>query len=97
MNYKINIHALDDYDALIIADPKNVFSDKDLYLIDQFVMRGGELMCFMNTLDINKDTLYRQGFTHSERKNIRLNDLLFDYGFKINDNLIYGCQFNSKI
>jgi ABC-2 type transport system permease protein len=83
-----NIHALDDYDALIIADPKNVFSDKDLYLIDQFVLRGGELMCFMNTLDINKDTLYRQGFTHSERKNIRLNDLLFDYGFKINDNLI---------
>ena len=83
-----NIHALDDYDALIIADPKNIFSDKDLYLIDQFVMRGGELMCFMNTLDINKDTLYRQGFTHSERKNIRLNDLLFDYGFKINDNLI---------
>ncbi len=83
-----NIHALDDYDGLIIADPKNSFSDKDLYLIDQFVMRGGELMCFMNTLDINQDTLYRQGFTHSERKNIRLNDLLFDYGFKINDNLI---------
>ncbi len=83
-----NIHALDDFDGLIIADPKRNFSDKDLYLIDQFVMRGGNLMCFMNTLEINKDTLLRQGFTHSERKNIRLNDLLFDYGFKIKDNLI---------
>ena len=83
-----NIHALDDFDGLIIADPKRNFSDKDLYLIDQFVMRGGDLMCFMNTLEINKDTLFRQGFTHSERKNIRLNDLLFDYGFKIKDNLI---------
>lgn len=83
-----NIHALDDFDGLIIADPKRPFSDKDLYLIDQFVMRGGELMCFMNTLEINRDTLFRQGFTHSERKNLRLNDLLFDYGFKINDNLI---------
>ena len=83
-----NIHALDNFDGLIIADPKRPFSDKDLYLIDQFVMRGGELMCFMNTLEINRDTLIRQGFTHSERKNLRLNDLLFDYGFKINDNLI---------
>ena len=83
-----NIHALDDFDGLVIADPKRMFSDKDLYLIDQFVMRGGALMCFMNTLEINRDTLYSQGFTHSERKNIRLNDLLFDYGFKIKDNLI---------
>lgn len=83
-----NIHALDDFDGLVIADPKRIFSDKDLYLIDQFVMRGGALMCFMNTLEINRDTLYSQGFTHSERKNIRLNDLLFDYGFKIKDNLI---------
>jgi len=95
-----NIHALDDFDGLIIADPKRNFSDKDLYLIDQFVMRGGDLMCFMNTLEINEDTLFRRGVTHSERKNIRLNDLLFDYGFKIKDNLIMDVnsipKFNSK-
>ena len=51
-------------------------------------MKGGDLMCFMNTLDINQDTLFAQGFTHSSRKNLRLEHMLFDYGFKINDNLV---------
>ena len=82
------IKALDDYDALIIADPKQPFSESDLFTIDQFVMRGGDLMCFMNTLEINKDTLFAQGYTHSSRKNLRLENMLFDYGFKINDNLV---------
>lgn len=82
------IKALDDYDALIIADPKQTFSEADLFTIDQFVMRGGDLMCFMNTLEINKDTLFAQGYTHSSRKNLRLENMLFDYGFKINDNLV---------
>ncbi|MDG1720225.1 MAG: Gldg family protein, partial [Bacteroidia bacterium] len=82
------IKALDDYDALIIADPKQTFSEADLFTIDQFVMRGGDLMCFMNTLEINKDTLFAQGYTHSSRKNLRLEHMLFDYGFKINDNLV---------
>ena len=45
-------------------------------------------MCFMNTLEINKDTLFAQGYTHSSRKNLRLENMLFDYGFKINDNLV---------
>jgi len=82
------IKALDDYDAIIIADPKTPFSEADLFTIDQFVMKGGDLMCFMNTLEINKDTLFAQGYTHSSRKNLRLEHMLFDYGFKINDNLI---------
>jgi ABC-2 type transport system permease protein len=82
------IKALDDYDALIIADPKQPFSEADLFTIDQFVMKGGDLMCFMNTLEINKDTLFAQGYTHSSRKNLRLEHMLFDYGFKINDNLV---------
>ena len=82
------INALDDFEALIIADPKAPFSEADLFTIDQFVMKGGDLMCFMNTLDIKNDTLYAQGYTHSTRKNLRLEHMLFDYGFKINDNLI---------
>ena len=80
------INALDGFDALIIADPKTTFSEADLFTIDQFIMKGGDLMCFMNTLDINQDTLFAQGFTHSSRKNLRLEHMLFDYGFKINDN-----------
>ena len=94
------INALEDFDALIIADPKTTFSEADLFTIDQFVMKGGDLMCFMNTLEINRDTLYKQGYTHATRKNLRLEHMLFDYGFKIHDNLVMDVnsipKYNSR-
>ena len=94
------INALEDFDALIIADPKTTFSEADLFTIDQFVMKGGDLMCFMNTLEINRYTLYKQGYTHATRKNLRLEHMLFDYGFKIHDNLVMDVnsipKYNSR-
>ena len=52
-----SIAALDELDGLIIAAPKKAFSMKDLYVIDQFVMRGVKLMCFGDALDFNADSL----------------------------------------
>ena len=83
-----SINKLDEFDALIIADPKSYFSDKDLFVIDQFVMRGGKLMVFMNTLDFNQDSLDINFGAHTIRKRIRLEDMLFDYGIKIHENFV---------
>ncbi|MCT4560158.1 MAG: GldG family protein, partial [Crocinitomicaceae bacterium] len=44
INLNDSIDALQNVDGLIIADPTERFSSKDLYLIDQFVMNGGRLM-----------------------------------------------------
>ena len=87
-----SIAALDNFDGLIIARPRQSLSDKDLYLIDQFVMKGGRLMCFLDALSINEDTLNANGQTHSIRYNTRLDKMLFDYGLKLNDNLIIDAQ-----
>lgn len=92
-----SIAALKDVDGLIIADPKVPFSQKDLYLIDQFVMRGGKLMCFMNTLELNEDTLNATGMTHTMRKNLLLDRLLFDYGIKIKENYVMDVNCAPKI
>lgn len=92
-----SIAALDDVDGLIIADPKKPFSDRDLYLIDQFVMRGGKLMCFMNTLSINEDTLMMRGTSHTTRKNMILDRMLYDYGLKINENYVVDVNCTPKI
>ncbi len=84
-----SIHALDNVQGLIIARPRTTFSNKDLYLIDQFVMRGGRLMCFIDKLYHNEDTLRRKGETHTTRySDLRIDNMLFDYGLKINDNLV---------
>ena len=92
-----SIAALSDIDGLVIADPQYPFSDKDLYIIDQFVMNGGKLMCFMNALHIEDDTLMSRGITHSIRKNLRLENMLFDYGLKLNENLVVDVQCAPKI
>jgi len=83
-----SLAALNNVDGLIIARPTSAFSDKDLYIIDQFVMRGGRLMCFLDALKIDEDTLDKKGTTHTIRYNTGIDRMLFDYGLKINDNYI---------
>jgi len=84
-----SIAALDNVDGLIIARPRERFSAKDLFVIDQFLLRGGRMMCFIDALNINEDTLKQTGQTHTTRyDNLKIDDMLFDYGIKINPNYV---------
>lgn len=83
-----SLAALDNVDGLIIARPTQKFSDKDLFVIDQFVMNGGRLMCFIDALYLNEDTLNRNGTTHTMRYETGIERMLFDYGLKLNDNYV---------
>lgn len=83
-----SLAALDNVDGLIIARPTQKFSDKDLFVIDQFVMKGGRLMCFIDALYLNEDTLNRNGSTHTMRYETGIERMLFDYGLKLNDNYV---------
>ncbi|MFA7272926.1 MAG: Gldg family protein [Crocinitomicaceae bacterium] len=91
-----SLAALDGVDGLIIARPTEKFSDRDLYVIDQFVMKGGKLMCFMDALAINEDTLMTTGITHTARYSTNLDKMLFDYGLKLNDNLVIDVRCAPK-
>ncbi len=91
-----SIAALNNIDGLIIAQPRSAFSDKDLYIIDQFVMKGGRLMCFMDALYLNEDTLNSKGATHTTRYTTGLDKMLFDYGLKLNDNFVIDVQCAPK-
>jgi len=94
---KDSIHALDNIDGLIIARPRSKFSDKDLYLIDQFVMRGGRLMCFLDKLNLNEDSLRRNGQTHTTRYDLGLDKMLFDYGLIMQDNYVLDTECAYRI
>lgn len=84
-----SIAALDNIDGLIIARPRERFSAKDLFVIDQFLLRGGRMMCFIDALNINEDSLRQTGQTHTTRyDNLKIDDMLFDYGIKINPNYV---------
>ena len=93
---KDSIEALKGVDGLVIARPTQPFSEKDKYIIDQFLMKGGRLMCFVDKLYVPEDSLNRNGYTHTMRYTLELDRMLFDYGIKINDNLVFDKECAPK-
>lgn len=86
------IDALDGVDGLIIARPLKQFSDKDLFVIDQFVLNGGRLICLLDVLYLPEDTLNLKGATHTTRITTGLERMIFDYGIKLNDNYVIDAR-----
>lgn len=93
-NISINdsIDALNKLDGLIIAGPKNRFSEKDKYVIDQFLMRGGKLMYFVDPLNINQDSLFYNGHTQTTSRALNISDQIFKYGIRVNEDLVVDAQ-----
>lgn len=93
-----SLAALNGVKGLIIAAPRQPFSDKDKYIIDQFVMNGGRLMCFIDKLYFPADTLNMKGMVHTSRLNLGgLDRMLFDYGVKVNDNYLVDANCGPKL
>ncbi|ASS47814.1 MAG: hypothetical protein A3D31_18695 [Candidatus Fluviicola riflensis] len=93
-----SLAALDGVKGLIIARPRGPLSDKDKYIIDQFVMDGGRLMCFIDKLTFPADSLALNGMVHTTRTNLGgLERMLFDYGIKVNDNYLIDVRCAPKM
>jgi len=45
------------YAALVVAGPDSIISDKDRFVIDQFIMNGGKVLWVLDALQINMDSL----------------------------------------
>lgn len=89
------VHALRDsmrlkYDAIIIAKPRTRFSEKDKYIIDQYVMHGGRVLWLVDYVDVHMDSLSYQSSTNalSLHRELNLNDILFNYGVRINTGIV---------
>lgn len=79
--------------SIIINGPKSEFSEIELYKIDQFVMRGGNVMFFMDALTINPDDqAFYQGAPSNLPLNSELDTLLNAYGIKRDFNVVLDTQ-----
>ncbi len=74
--------------ALIVADPNRPFSEKDKFNIDQYLMRGGNLLWFVDPVQVSLDSLSRGETTLSFPRDLNLDDQLFRYGIRLNPNLL---------
>lgn len=76
------------YEAIIIAKPDSAFSDKDKFVIDQFIMRGGKVMWLIDPVYASMDSLQKNTETIGIDLNLGLTDMFFNYGFRINNDLV---------
>ena len=54
-------------------------------------------MCFLDKLELNEDSLQRNGQTHTVRYDLGLDNMLFDYGLKLQDNYVLDTECAYKI
>lgn len=82
------ISARNKFDAIIIAKPDSIFSEKDKFIIDQFIMRGGKVMWLIDPVFASMDSMQFSGATVGMINELNLNDQLFKYGVRLNTNLV---------
>ncbi len=78
----------DKADILIIAGPKQPFTEKDKFINDQFVMRGGKVVWLIDPVMVSLDSLSNGFQTFAFPQNLNLDDQLFKYGVRLNYELL---------
>ncbi|MFI5188415.1 MAG: gliding motility-associated ABC transporter substrate-binding protein GldG [Chitinophagales bacterium] len=80
------------FNALVILKPTQPFSDADKLKIDQYVMHGGKIFWMIDNMYAEFDSLYKSnGFIAFDR-GLNLEDILFRYGVRLNENLLQDMQ-----
>jgi len=98
-NFRFDVVRLDslpvipaELNALIMVKPSKKFSDEDKRKLDQFVMRGGSLICLIDNLNAEMDSLRTGRETVAYDRGLNLDDLLFRYGVRLNQDLLEDMQ-----
>lgn len=90
-NEQLNV--LDEIDVLVIAKPRNRFTQKEQFIIDQFVMKGGKTIWMLDgTEGAELDSMQQSGLIFATPLQTGIEPLLYKYGVKINSDVIEDLQ-----
>jgi len=78
---------LDGYDAVVVAQPKKTYSDLEKYRLDQFIMKGGKALFFIDAVQLNLDSIPLGG-AYCFGYDLGVDELLFRYGVRVNQDLM---------
>ncbi len=86
---------LNEYAGIIIPKPTLPFSDFDKFKLDQYVMHGGKVIWLVESQLADMDSLRNSPQYLSISYNQGLEDLLFKYGVRLNNNIVQDIQCNT--
>lgn len=87
-----DVQALKPYKVVIVAAPQEPFSEKDKYILDQYVMHGGRVLWALDGVRLSEEMLSKDGLTPVIPLELNLTDMLFRYGVRINPVLVQDLQ-----
>lgn len=77
------------YDLAVIAKPTEGFSEEEKQVLDQYIVSGGKTLWMIDAVQMEMDSLYNEtGSTFAFPRDLKLNDMFFKYGVRINPELI---------
>lgn len=80
------------YKAVIIAQPTEAFTERDKYVLDQYVMNGGKLVWLVDGVQMAMDSLTKAETNYGIYNDLNIEDMLFRYGVRINPDLLQDVQ-----
>jgi len=83
-------------DVLVVAGPTKKVSERNQFIIDQYLMNGGQVIWLVESLIVNLDSINRNGLYVPKPNEHGLDDMFFKYGVRINQDLVLDLE-NSKI
>lgn len=92
LNLPGELPRIKDYQTLIVAQPRKAFSKTSKYALDQYVMRGGRILWMIDRVHLRMDSLRVGSSTMATINKLNLSDQLFNYGVRINPNLVKDMQ-----
>ena len=91
----VNVHILDGFKVVIIANPQTAFTERELFIIDQYIMRGGAVLWAVNGVLLNHEMLNYYGASPTLGNQLGIEGLLFCYGVNIKQEIIQDTQCQS--
>ena len=73
-------------DVLMVIQPRKAYSIEDKYFLDQYIMKGGRSIFLVDKVAVNIDSAAIG--TYSFPYDLNIDDMLFKYGVRINNDLV---------
>lgn len=83
-----DISVLDNFKVIIIAGPTEKYSEKEKFILDQYLMRGGRILWIIDGAYVSYKELTEKGESPSIKNEVNLDDMLFNYGIRINPDFV---------
>lgn len=83
--------SLNFYNALVIAKPRERFTEEEKFYLDQYIMNGGKVLFLIDMLHADMEALAEENNIAFPYE-INLQDQLFRYGVRVNTNLVQDNQ-----